>query len=272
MYKVQEKNPITYLTFPSLEQFPELFHAFTTRLGGVSEGPYDSLNLGLGSNDLRGNVQQNYELLSKALDLDLGKIVRGYQSHTINIRNVGEENKGKLWAERPEFMDVDGLLTDQPGIALMTFHADCTPIYFYDPIKKVIGMAHAGWRGTLYYMAGAMVERMALEFGSNPADLMAVIGPSLGQCCFEVDSDVAEQFLSANSAYEEYVGEKWAGKYHIDLWGITKYQLLERGLKTENIEFSGVCTKCRQDLFFSHRGQKGESGRMVGIIMMKESE
>ena len=262
--------PVSYITFPSLSRYPELFHLFTTRLGGVSEGPYTSLNLGLGSDDTRNNIQQNYEILSNALSLDLDKIVRGYQTHTINIRAVSEENKGKLWAERPEFMDVDGLITDQIDIALMTFHADCIPIYYYDPVKKVIGMAHAGWRGTLANMAGAMTNRMVQEFGSDPADLVAVVGPSLGQCCFEVDPDVAEEFLSANSAYEEYVGEKWKEKYHIDLWGITKFQLQESGLAPQNVEISGLCTKCHQDLFFSHRGQKGESGRMVGMIMLKE--
>lgn len=261
---------VSFITFPSLSRYPELFHLFTTRLGGVSEGPYTSLNLGLGSDDTRKNIQQNYEILSSALSLDLDKIVRGYQTHTINIRTVSEENKGKLWAERPEFMDVDGLITDQIDIALMTFHADCIPIYYYDPIKKAIGMAHAGWRGTLANMAGAMTKRMVQEFGSDPADLVAVVGPSLGQCCFEVDPDVAEEFLSANSSYEEYVGEKWKEKYHIDLWGITKFQLQESGLVPENIEISGLCTKCHQDLFFSHRGQKGESGRMVGMIMLKE--
>lgn len=268
MYHLHEELSLPYLAFPSLEAYPEVFHAFTTRKGGVSDGPYATLNLGLGSDDLRENVVANYHILADGLSLDLGNFVRGYQSHTVNIRTVTSENKGKLWSKEPEFMDVDGLLTKETGIVLMTFHADCIPLFFYDPVTKAIGMAHAGWRGTLDNMAGEMVRRFGQEYGTNPSDLIAVIGPALGQCCFEVDGDVADLFHSANPAHRAFI-EARGEKYHIDLWGITKLQMEQSGMKTEQIEVSGLCTKCHQDLFFSHRGQNGLSGRMLGLMMLR---
>lgn len=268
MYKINEKNKFKYLTFSSLEKYLDLFHCFTTRLGGVSEGCYESMNLGMRTDDKVENIYKNYEILADSLSINLRDMVKAYQTHTSNIRYVTEDDKGKIYDETPGYKDVDGLITDKQNIILSTSHADCTPIFFYDPVRRVIGMAHAGWRGTVKNIAVNMIQKFAEDFNSNPKDIIAVIGPSLGQCCFEVDKDVAEIILSTNKDYEEFMEIKGI-KYHFDLWAINKYILLSQGLKSENIEISGLCTKCNNDLFFSHRGQKGKRGLMSGIIMMK---
>ncbi|MBP1925901.1 YfiH family protein [Sedimentibacter acidaminivorans] len=268
MYKINKKDNFKYLTFSSLEKYPSLFHCFTTRLGGVSEGCFSSMNLGMSTDDKREHIVRNYEILSKRLSLDLYDMVKTCQTHTSNIRYATDEDKGKIYHETPGYKDIDGLITDKQNIILSTSHADCTPIFFYDPVKKVIGMAHAGWRGTIKNISGNMIRKFVEDFNSNTKDIIAVIGPSLGQCCFEVDKDVAEIILSENKDYLQFM-EVRGIKYHFDLWAINKYILLNEGLKQENIEISGLCTKCNNDLFFSHRGQKGKRGLMSGIIMMK---
>lgn len=268
MYKINEKDKFKYLTFSSLEKYSDLFHCFTTRLGGVSEGCFSSMNLGMSTDDNREHIVKNYEILSEKLSLNLHDVVKTYQTHTSNIRYVTDDDKGKIYDKTPGYTDVDGLITDKKNIALSTLHADCTPIFFYDPIKKIIGMAHAGWKGTIKNIAGNMVQKFVENFYSNPQDILAVIGPSLGQCCFEVDKDVAEIILSIDMNYLQFM-EARGMKYNFDLWEINKYILVNEGLKQENIEISELCTKCNNDLFFSHRGQKGKRGLMSGIIMMK---
>lgn len=267
MYKINEKDKFKYLTFSSLEKYTDLFHCFTTRFGGVSEGCFASMNLGMSTDDNMQHVYKNYEILSEKLSINLCDMVKTYQTHTSNIRYATDEDKRKIYDETPGYTNIDGLITDKKNIALSTIHADCTPIFFYDPIKKVIGMAHAGWRGTIKNITGNMIKKFIEDFNSNPKDILTVIGPSLGQCCFEVDEDVAEIILTTNKDYKKFMKTKGV-KYHFDLWAINKYIMLRAGLKEENIEISGLCTKCNNDLFFSHRGQNGKRGLMSGIIMM----
>ncbi len=150
----------------------------------------------------------------------------------------------------------------------MSFHADCTPIFFYDPVKKVAGIAHAGWRGTLLNIAGKMVRAFIDDFNSNPSDIISAIGPSLCQDCFEVDKDVAELFLNENSEFEKYMKTK-GSKYHFNLWEINSFLMRKEGMEEKNIEFSNLCTKCNNHMFFSHRGQGGKRGLLAGIIMLK---
>lgn len=267
MYNLNEIQDFKYLTFPSLEKHERLFHCFTTRVGGVSEGQFASMNLGFGTGDNEENVSKNYKIMAEKLNIKIEDIVETDQTHTNNIRYVTEKDKGRAM-EEPYYTDVDGLFTDKKNIALMTFHADCTPLFFYDPVKEIIGMAHAGWRGTLQNIAGEMVKAFIKNFGSDPANIKSVIGPSLGSCCFEVDKDVADMFISADLKYKDFMKIK-GEKYHFDLWEINKYNMIKEGMKESNIEISGLCSKCHNDLLFSHRGQKGKRGLMCGIIMMK---
>ncbi len=267
MFKINEIQDFKYITFPTFEKYDDLLHCFTTRKGGVSRGSFESMNIGFSTGDSDQNIKRNIEIMAEKLNINVDDIVETNQTHTNTIKYVTEEHKGKVFKESP-FKDVDGIYTDKRNLVLMSFHADCTPVFFYDHVKKVIGLAHAGWRGTLLNIAGKMVKAFVNDFNSNPSDIRIAIGPSLGSCCFEVDKDVADLFLSENGEFEKYMEIK-EPKYYFNLWEINKYLLMKEGIKEENIEISGICTKCNNDLFFSHRGQGGKRGLLAGILMMK---
>jgi YfiH family protein len=266
MYKLNQIEDFVYLTFPILDEYDDLVHCFTTRKGGVSKGPYESLNIGYDTGDDEENVRKNNLILFNKLSIDIKDIVETDQTHTNNIKYVDESYKGRAMKD-PVYTDIDGIYTDKKNLALMSFHADCNAVFFYDPVKKLIGLSHAGWRGTITDIGGKMVKAL-MEMGSNPSDLKAAISPSLCQDCFEVDKDVADMFISADSNYKDFMITR-GDKYHFDLWGINKYNMIKAGMDEKNIEIAGLCTKCRNDLFFSHRGQKGKRGLMEGVIMMK---
>ncbi|HAQ39672.1 MAG TPA: peptidoglycan editing factor PgeF [Clostridiales bacterium] len=267
MYKLNEKQDFEYITFPLFDKYDNLLNCFTTRKGGVSQGSFESMNIGFKTGDIAENVKRNIEIMAEKVGIDVADIVGTSQTHTNNIKYVSEEHKGRIFSNSA-FKEVDGIYTDRKNVALMSFHADCTPIFFYDPYKKVIGLAHAGWRGTLQNISGIMVRAFVKDFNSNPEDIITVIGPSLGQCCFEVDGDVAKLFLAEDEGFKNYMEIK-GPKYHFNLWQINKYLLMKEGIREENIEISGLCTKCHNDMFFSHRGQGGKRGLMAGILMIK---
>ncbi len=269
MYNINEIQDFKYITFPSFEKYDDIFHGFTTRAGGVSEGSFASMNLGLSTGDNDGNVRRNIEIMAERLNIDAGDIVETHQTHTNNIMYVTQEHKGKIYSEENErIRDIDGLYTDKKNLVLMSFHADCTPVFLYDPVKKVIGMVHAGWRGTIQNIAGVMVRAFIKDFDSAPEDIRAVIGPSLCRDCFEVDEDVKDLFVATDERFTDFM-DKRGIKYYFNLWEINKYLMMKEGMRTENIEISGACTKCRNDLFFSHRGQGGKRGLMTGLLMLK---
>jgi hypothetical protein len=267
MYKLNEIQDFKYITFPSFETFDNILHCFTTRKGGVSRGPFESMNIGIGTGDSSEDVKRNIEIMTDKININAADIVETQQTHTNNVMYVTERYKGRIYTH-PAFKNVDGIYTDKRNLVLMTYHADCTPVFFYDPVKKVIGLAHAGWRGTLKNISGEMVKAFIKDFSCDPGDIIVAIGPSLCQSCFEVDKDVADMFLTENKDFKNYMEIKGI-KYHFNLWEINRYLLMEKGIKEENIEISGLCTKCRNGLFFSHRGQKGKRGLMAGILMMR---
>ena len=266
MYKINEIDDFKYLTFPIFDEYDELLHGFTTRKGGVSKVAYESMNLGFGTGDDEENVSKNYHIMADKFRIKIEDIVETDQTHTNNIRYVTEKDKGRAMMD-PKYTDIDGIYTDKKNVVLMSFHADCNAVYFYDPVKSLIGLSHAGWKGTVLNITGEMIKAF-IELGSNPADIKAAISPSLGQCCFEVDKDVADMFIAADIKYKDFMITK-GEKYHFDLWEINKYNMIKEGMSENNIEVAGLCTKCHNDLFFSHRGQKGKRGLMSGILMMK---
>ncbi|HBC32495.1 MAG TPA: peptidoglycan editing factor PgeF, partial [Clostridiales bacterium] len=162
--------------------------------GGVSKGDFESMNLGFNTGDDEEDVRKNYYIMTERLNIKAEDIVKTFQSHTDNIRYVTENDKGRIM-KKAKYTDIDGLYTDKKNVALMSFHADCNAVFFYDPVKKIIGLSHAGWKGTMKNITGKMIKALA-DLGSNPSDLRAAISPSLGQCCFEVDKDVADMFIS----------------------------------------------------------------------------
>ncbi len=257
-----------YLTFPTLDRYPELIHLFTTRHGGVSTGSVSTWNLGEYGQDTPENILRNYMILADTIGISVGQFVRTQQTHTSNIRIVTAEDKGKGITRERDYTDIDGLVTSERGIAIVTTHADCNAVFFFDPVKQVIGLAHSGWRGTLRGISSEMVKIMRSEYGCDPGDIIAGTGPALCQDCFEVDRDVAEDFLQKDPSYRDLMYERGI-KFYIDLKGIIRRDLMAAGLKEDNLLDMGLCTKCHKDDFFSHRGHHGKRGLMAAVMMLK---
>ena len=185
---------VPYLYYPRLEEIDFIKHCFTTRMGGVSEGIFSTLNLSFTRGDDENAVMENYRRLAGEIGCDIGDFVCTDQTHTTNVIRVGKYDRGNGVTRPKPYTDVDGLVTNEPGVVLSTFYADCVPLYFVDPVNKAIGLSHSGWRGTVHRMGQATLEKMAAEFGTKPEDVIAAIGPSICQDCYEVSEDVAEEF------------------------------------------------------------------------------
>lgn len=269
--KLCEKNGVKYFTFDNIEKTGFVNHCFSTRAGGVSNGCYDSLNLGYTRGDVRENVTENFRRICEANGMDYKKMVFGSQVHDTKVKIAKEEDCGCGVLFPSEIEGYDGFATNKKGVVIVTFHADCVPIFFVDPVKKAVALSHAGWKGTVLNMAGSTVKKMAEEFGSKAVDIVCAIGPSIGQCCFEVDKPVADEFKKELGFAAEFIEErKDIGKYMIDLWGINKRLLMEAGVPEENIEVTDFCTKCHSELFYSHRNMGGNRGSLAAFISIKE--
>lgn len=265
---------VPYITFPVLSKLPFINHGFSTRLGGVSSGIFTSMNFGSGSipyQDEPANIMENYIRIAASIGFDLNSVVIARQVHKTNIRVVSEEDRGKGLFIPKDYDEIDGLITNRSNITLVTKYADCVPLYFVDPKNKAIGLSHSGWRGTVSKMGKVTVEAMMKSFGSNPKDMLAVIGPSICQDCFEIGEEVAEEFKKAFPGnIEDVLLVKDNGKYQCDLWAANRIVLSEVGLLQENINISGVCTCCNSDLLFSHRKTGGKRGSLAAFLSIIE--
>ena len=242
-------------------------HCFTTRMGGVSTGTQSSLNIAFGRGDTMENVEKNLHILASALDFDPEKFVLTRQTHSDIVRVVtGTDCNGLCHRDYPES---DALVTNTPGVALLVFTADCTPILLCDPVTGAVGAAHAGWRGTYQAIGAKAVRAMVENFGCNPKNIRAAIGPNIGACCFETDADVPEAMMEAYGKKQVSPFIRPAGdKYFVDLKKINALALEQVGVK--HIEISKNCTMCEHDRFWSHRYTKGERGSQGAIIVCKE--
>lgn len=265
-----EAQPI-YITFPLLDKTEIVNHAFTTRLGGVSEGMYAKMNMSFSNGDKRENVMENYRRICSAVNIDINKLVLSQQTHTNNVRIVTEQDIGKGIFKERDYTDVDGLITNIPGVALVTQYADCTPLLFCDPVKKVVATSHAGWRGTVSEIGKVTVEKMQQHFGCNPKDIIAAIGPSIGVCCYEID-DIVYTPLSKIGYLDldKIIVRKENGKYMLNLWETNRQILINAGVKAENIDVTDLCTNCHPDIFHSHRFTGGKRGNLAAIISLCE--
>lgn len=277
-YKGESRLPRTvwsgqvpYLSFPLLEESGIVNHGFSTRLGGVSEGRFATMNFTFLHGDSQEHVMENYRRMGKALGVDETKMVLSYQTHTTNVRKVTEADAGKGVVRERDYRDVDGLITDVPGITLVTFYADCVPLYFVDPIHRAIGLSHSGWRGTVARMGRATLQAMAREYGTRPEDTLCCIGPSICQDCFEVGSEVAEAFEREfdESYWPELYYRKDNGKYQLDLWKANEIILREAGVVLEHIQVTNICTKCNPDYLFSHRIMGSERGNLAAFLCLR---
>lgn len=262
------QNSVGLLRFKDWEHIKEINACFSTRIGGVSSGKFASMNIGINNGDDNRLVFENIERICEAMNIYSNTLVAGHQDHNINIKKVNK-NHGGTGVFREKFSNTfDGLCTDNKDVTLMIYAADCVPLYFYDSVTKSIGLAHAGWRGTAAGMAKAMVEKMREEYGTNPADLVVAIGPSISQTAFEVDPPCAQEFMNLPE-FEQYVKVKSEQKYNVDLWLCNKLFLTRAGVKEENITIGGVCSVENSDVVFSHRVTKGQRGSNAAFLSLR---
>jgi len=247
-----------YMTAPSIKAT----HAFTTRFGGVSQGIYSSLNLGINCGDDPANVRENYRLICRALDISEYDVVCSNQIHGTHIRVVTREDCGGLLKIKPQ--EADGLITCDAEVALMVFTADCVPILLHDHARGAIGAVHAGWRGTALNIAGAAIKRMVEEFHCDPADIRAAIGPCISRCCYETGQDVADALRGALGEAADRCVAVRGEKYMADLKESNRLLLERAGLR--DITISGECTSCRSEKYWSHRRTNGKRGSQIAII------
>ena len=271
-YRSEEGYVLPYLSFSSYEALPYIRHMFTTREGGVSKDIYESLNLSFTRGDDETAVLENYRRVAQALGTSIDHIVTSDQTHTTNVRPVGKEDLGKGITRPRDYKDVDGMITDQPGVLLATFYADCVPLYFVDPVKKVIGLSHSGWRGTVGKIGKVTVEKMEEEFGCDPADILGAVGPSICQDCYEVSEDVIKKFRENydENLWPEIFYQKENGKYQLNLWKANESVFLESGILPEHIAVTNVCTHCNPDILFSHRTTGNERGTLSAFLALKK--
>lgn len=264
-----EKVPV--IRFSPFEEIPFIRHGFSTRLGGVSSGIFSSMNLSFDRGDDEKNVCKNYELIAEAIGTNPNHMVAAKQTHTTNVLHVTAQNTGMGILRKRDFDNIDGLVTNEPGVCLVTAHADCVPLYFVDPVTKSIGLTHSGWRGTVGKIAVNTIKMMQQEFNSNPSDIIGIIGPSICKACYEVSEDVATEFKNAYNSDQiaNLLEEKAGGKYQLDLHMANAYNMLESGMQSQNIHVSDLCTCCNPDLLFSHRASKGKRGVLCGFLEIK---
>lgn len=244
-----------------------IVHAITTRVGGVSAAPCDELNLSWARTDDPRTVLENRRRVCAALDIPLDRVVQSGQVHGVDVRAVGAAEAGRGARERQTVLPpCDALITADPDVYLLACFADCVPLLLFDPVRLVVGVAHAGWRGTLQGMGPATVRAMSEHYGSRPADLRVVIGPSAGPCCYEVGAEVIRAVEASNFASDELLRPSAAGHAFFDLWKANRCLLQASGVLPEHIETSGICTIDHSDRFFSHRASGGNTGRFGAII------
>jgi len=267
----RESNGVRYLQFPALMKPEVCRHLLSTRIGGVSNGELESMNLSYTRGDKKENVDENFRRISEILGCEMGDFVLSHQTHTVNVRKVTAEDKGKGITRERDYEDVDGLITNVPGVVLSTFYADCVPLYFLDPVKRAIGLSHSGWRGTVNKMGKVTVERMITEYESNPKDIIVVIGPSICVDCYEVSMDVAQEFMTVFKNADnlnKIVIQKNREKAMLDLWQANLAVLKEAGIPKKNISVPDICTACNKDVLFSHRASGGKRGNLGAFLVL----
>ena len=268
--ELKEKNHVPYIQFKNLSATGIVKHGFSTRKGGVSTGIFSSMNLNFKRGDDPDAVLENYCRMAAALNMRVEDMVLSDQTHTTNVRVITEEDRGKGILRPQDYSDVDGMITNVPGIVLVTSYADCVPLYFVDPVRKAIGLSHSGWKGTVGHIGQKTVWKMHEVYGSEPKDIVAAIGPSICQSCYEVSDDVAEAFRANFTADEaaDILLDKGNGKYQLDLWKANWYVLTDAGILPEHLSVTDLCTACHPDLLWSHRKTNGQRGGLSAFLSL----
>ena len=262
---------VPFLKYPLFEDTGIVKHGFSTRLGGVSKGYYSSMNLSFTRGDNENDVRENFRRMAEAIGVKVEDMVFTHQTHTTNVRVVTKEDRGNGITRGRDFFDTDGLVTNEKNVCLVTFFADCVPLFFVDPVKGVIGLTHSGWRGTVGKIGLETVRVMKDEFGCDPGDILAAVGPSICQDCYEVSEDVIDKFKENfdKKYWDALFYKKENGKYQLDLWKANEIVFLESGITKDHIAISNICTHCNSDIFYSHRTTGDKRGNMCGFLSLK---
>lgn len=270
-FEKREKNGVTWLSATPFEKMEGIVQGFSTRLGGVSTEHLSSMNLSFSRGDQEENVRENFRRIADAIGFTPEDLVFSDQTHMTNIRVVTEADRGKGFTKPLDYTDVDGLITDVPGLVLATFYADCVPLYFVDPVHHAIGLSHSGWRGTVAKIGAVTIRKMQETYGTDPADVYAAIGPSICQECYEVSEDVILEFKKsfAPEHWEKLFYKKENGKYQLNLWEANKTIFTEAGITENHISMPGICTCCNPEFLFSHRASHGKRGNLGAFLGLK---
>lgn len=268
--EIEKETP--YLEYPMFSHTGIVRHGFSTRLGGVSQGDYTSMNLSFTRGDDEAAVRENYRRMAKAIGVTCENMVLSQQTHTTNVRVVTEADRGKGIMRPLDYTDVDGMVTNVPGICLVTFYADCVPLYFVDTHRKAIGLSHSGWRGTVGKMGKETVRKMTEEYGCDPKDILAAVGPSICMDCYEVSEDVILKFKEnfAQKYWKDLFYKKENGKYQLNLWKANEIIFKEAGILPEHIAVTNVCTHCNSKILYSHRTSGNRRGNLAAFLALKE--
>lgn len=267
-------DDMLYFTFDNLEKTGIVRHCFSSRLGGVSREHLGTMNLSYTRGDEKAKVDENFCRIAEILDCTPKDIVCSDQTHTTNVRIVTAADKGKGVVRQKDYTDMDGLITNEPGIALATFYADCVPLYIVDPVHHAIGLSHSGWRGTVKRMGAVTLKKMEEEYGTRPQDVYTAIGPSICQDCYEVSRDVAEEFMQAFPKEKDnpgllYQQQENKEKFQLNLWYANECVFREAGVPKEHIAVTDICTCCNPGVLFSHRASRGRRGNLGAFLMLK---
>ena len=268
-FAFNKKDGLLTLSVPSFDDTGLCLTAFTTRLGGVSKPPLDTMNLGFGRGDERGAVLENYRILGEKLGFDHTRVVAFSQVHKADVCVADASFAGEAFL--PDKREFDAVITNVPNLPIATYHADCVPVFLLDPVCRVVGVAHAGWRGTAQKTPAAAVRKMQEVFGTNPKDVLAGIGPAISKSSFECHTEVPDAMLASyGETARKYITDDKNGKFHVDLQGLSAESLLECGVCDKNITVAHECTVEKSDIYWSHRATGGVRGTMAAIIMLKE--
>lgn len=273
IFHTVEDNGVPYLTFDALEATGIVTDGFSTRLGGASRGKFATMNFSYSRGDNPADVLENFTRMAAALGVERDKMVVSYQTHTTNVKKITEEDAGKGVVRERDYRDVDGMITNVPGLTLVTFYADCVPLYLVDKEHGAIGLSHSGWRGTVGHMGAKTIEAMKAAYGTRPEDLTVCIGPSICKDCFEVGAEVVETFAQAFDKkwhHQLFTPNGKPGKYQLDLWRANEIIFLEAGVAPENIHTTNICTRCNDAYLFSHRKLGEERGNLAAFLCLKE--
>lgn len=265
--RINFNNGVPYISYRILDDIPWLKNAVSTRLGGVSKDYLASMNLGFNRGDLDENVIRKHEIFANVIGVNPKNIVTGNQTHTTNVKVVTKDDCGKGIYRDRNYTDIDGLITNEKGIVLATYYADCVPLLIVDTKNKAIGLSHSGWRGTVGKIGKVTIEKMGELYGTKPEDIVACIGPSICQKCYEISEEVAVQFKEAfPDNIKEILIDKGNGKYQLDLWECNRINFKEAGVLPENIKVTDICTCHNTDVLFSHRGHNGKRGNLGAFL------